>query len=262
MADETTGQASQPESPASDDVSYLRKELDKAIAARDKAKAEARTLRDTAQLTAEERAKLDELTKAAAEAEERKAVEAGDFEALKQSILKEKAEAEAKAHAAEERYARKVVEAAFASATDLFGPAGITTLTPDFAYAGMSRFVDFVPGQKGAPDRIVVRGLDGDVISQGGEPVPFADGMRQLIEQWPGKEHILRTGQRAGSGSSGGTGTATLPGDRAALIDRARQGDQHAMQQLRESQPKGRVQRGPYFERLAREKAAAALAKK
>ena len=250
MADDTPDTT--PESaPAesSDDVSYLRAELKKIASQRDKAKADAKALRDQAQLTTEERSKLESFQQAAADAEEQKRLAAGEYEAAKSAILKEKADAEAKAKAADDRYRRKVVETAFAAATDLFGPSGLTTLTADFAYAGMSSHVELVPGKDGAPDRMVVRDLNGEIIrSEGGDPAPFAEGMRALIEMWPGKENILRAGQRAGSGSTGGSGEAATPADRAQLAERAWAGDRQAAATLRRSQPQGRTIRGRFWE--------------
>ncbi len=230
-------------------VEYWKSEAKKAFTARDRVRSQLSELEAKATLTQEERARLDELTKQQSEAEEQRKIAQGEYESLKAAILKEKSEAIAAKEAAEQRYAQRSVEAAFANASDLFGPNGITTLTPEFAYAGMRGHVDFVPGTDGKPDRIVVRNMSGGVISKDGEPVPFAEGMRQLIDEWPSKEHILRAGRTAGSGSTGGRGEPIQPTDRAELIRRADAGDREALAKLRESQPKGRTVHGSFWER-------------
>ncbi len=249
MTDEPVTSEPQPDAPAV--PADWKAELQKIIDQRDKAKAEARTLREKSVLAETERQELESLRQAKADAEEKRKLEAGDFESAKAAILKEKDAAEARAKEQSDRYARKVVEAAFSSATDLFGPTGLTTLTPEFAFAGMSRHVDFVPGENGAPDRMIVRDLHGEqILGADGNPAPFAEGLRKLIDQWPGKEQILRSGVTAGSGSTGGSGEAVvLPVERAELVARANEGDPVALKALRASQPKPRMVIGPHFQK-------------
>ncbi len=249
MAEETT--------PSPTSEPDWKAEAEKAFAARDKFKAKLAAAEKQAELAGEERAELERLKAAEADAEEKRALAAGEFETVRKKLLEEKGQADAAREAAEARLAQKVVESAFASAPDLFGPSGLTTLTPEFAYAGMGRHVRFVPGENGTPDGVQVVGIDGEVIlGEGGRPASFADGMKALIETWPAKDQILRASQKAGSGSAGGSGEPVQAADRAELAQRAIKGDKAALRALANSRPAGVVTHGRAFEREAAEAAA------
>ena len=249
MADDPTPTPpADPPAPVSSghDAAYWEREARKAFAERDAAREAAGTVSKS------DREELERLRQLEAAAEEKRKLEAGEFEAAKKTLLDRVQAAEAKEQAARDQYARKVIETAFHGAGDLFGPSGLTTLTPDFAYAGLGGHVDYVPGASPSEDRIVVKDLAGEVIrGDDGQPAPFRAGMAQLIDVWPGKEQILRAGQKAGSGSTGGSGDAALPVDRAELIKRVEAGDPQALEQYRASRPTGRTVHGAFWDKQA-----------
>jgi hypothetical protein len=256
MADET-------ERTPEEAAAYYKAEAQKAFEKRDRdiaaARAEADAAKKAAGVTAEERTELEELRKAREAAEEERAKKAGEFDTLKSAYEKRVAEAEAKATEANQRFADTMVRAAFFSAPDIFGPDGATTLTPEFGFAGFRAHVEFVPGENGTSGGIVVKDRAGEIIrdeKNPAEPASFAAGMRQLLDTWPDKDAILRGSQKAGSGSTGGSGDVGLPPDRAALADRAIKGDPEAIEALKASRPKGAVTRGRFWEKQASAKAA------
>lgn len=227
-------------------ASYLDGELKKAIKARDDAKGGARMSKD-------ERDELDTLRAKAAEAEEAQLKAKGDFETLKKKLEKQIADAEAKAEAAAQRFANKAIETAFAGAAELFGATGRTTLTPDFARKGFAEHVKFLPGETGDGGSVVVHDLKGvPITAEDGKPVPFAEAMGRLIDQWPTKEAILRGGQRAGSGSTGaGSTTETTSATRAETIKRAATGDPDAIKALHGTRVPGQPISGRHWDRQA-----------
>src|SRR3990167_5306151 len=216
-------------------TSYLEGELEKAIKARDKAKG-------SAGLSAQERDELEALKAKAAEADEAKLKAEGDWRALEGKLTDKIAKAEAKA-----------AEMAFHGAPELFGgPQARTILTPDFALAGFRQHVQYTPGDGQRHGSVVVRDLKGDpILAADGTPAPFAEAMARLIDTWPTKQHILRNGGKAGSGSPG-AGTSTDHGTltRSALVAKAQSGDREAIAALKASPVPGQVQSGPGFARL------------
>ncbi|HAM57276.1 MAG TPA: hypothetical protein DCQ64_18465 [Candidatus Rokubacteria bacterium] len=227
-------------------TSYLEGELEKAIKARDKAKG-------SAGLSAQERDELEALKAKAAEADEAKLKAEGDWRALEGKLTDKIAKAEAKASEAAQRYADQAVEMAFHGAPELFGgPQARTILTPDFALAGFRQHVQYTPGDGQRHGSVVVRDLKGDpILAADGTPAPFAEAMARLIDTWPTKQHILRNGGKAGSGSPG-AGTSTDHGTltRSALVAKAQSGDREAIATLKASPVPGQVQSGPGFARL------------
>lgn len=206
-----------------------------------------------AKMSKAERDELVALRKAASDADEKKKLAEGDFNAAKEAILKQKQESDDKAAAAERRYADKFIETAFSSALSLFGPNGLTTLPADFAAARFSRHVEFVPGENGAPDAVRVKDLSGEIIrGADGRPASFVDGMKMLIESWPNKETILRSAGRSGSGTEGGSDDGTtVPTDRAELIRKANEGDRSALDALKKAPPRREVTYGRHWQRQA-----------
>jgi hypothetical protein len=105
----------------------------------------------------------------------------------------------------------------FAGASSLFGETGKTVLTPEIAEAYFSRYVSVeeIDGRK----TVVVKDNDGHVIlnAKTGKPADFAEAMAEVIEAMPNKAHIFRGSGKTGSGSSGGSTTATQQ-----LVDTAR----------------------------------------
>lgn len=225
----------------SERATYLEGELDRAIKARDKVKGDAR-------VSTQEREELEQLRAEQAEADDAAARKAGEFEKLESKLRDQIAAAETAAAAAAQQYADKVIETAFYGATTLFGPDGLTTLTPDIALPAFRPYVEYVPGANGDGGSVVVKNRKGERIEHDGAPVPFAEAMAQVIEEWPTKAAILRTGRRAGSGARDAGSPDTSTASRAELVAMAQRGDRDALARLRETQPATQVA-GLHWER-------------
>lgn len=232
-----------------------RTEAQKAFAARDKAKKEADELRK----------RLDAIEKAEAERqaqlEEEKLKKAGEWEAMKQSLVTKhttELESERKARLAlEASYTQEKIEAAFLAATDWFGgESAKTILTGDMAHAYLGKYVSFeeLEGAHGSRKAIVVRDVDGNIILDGkGNPAKFSEAIGELIAQLPNKDRLLRGSGKTGSGSSGGS-TSTTTG----VIDTRRLkpgdfNDPKVREAVRRQQDAaGGLQMGRAFDKLAR----------
>jgi hypothetical protein len=204
------------------DPEFLKAEAKRAFIARDAEKKRARELED--RLRALEGIDPEEhkaLKQQAEKAEEERKRKAGEFDSWRGEILK-KTEAEKAAIAAERDAAKTELEKTliglkFAGASSLFGESGKTVLTPEIAEAYFSRYVSVeeIDGRK----TVVVKDNDGHVIlnAKTGKPADFAEAMAEVIEAMPNKAHIFRGSGKTGSGSSGGSTTATQQ-----LVDTAR----------------------------------------
>lgn len=205
--------------PGAKDAAYWEGEAKKAFTARDEHKQRLRKLEEDGLLiTAEQKTRLADLEKAAADAEEARKKKEGEFESWRKDITgKHQTELE------KERTARSVLEkeiendkisAAFGAATDYFGGGekSKTILTPTLARNALREYVtfeeyDFGEDDGGKRKTLVVRDTKGKIIrGDGGHPAPFGEAIGKLIETLPDKDHILRGSGKAGSGARGGAG--------------------------------------------------------
>lgn len=249
MADANEQPNDQQEQPKDDLIP--RAEAKKAFEARDKAKKEADDLRkqlDSIKAAEEERA---------AKIEEERLKKAGEWDAMKQSLVTKhtaELEQERKARQAlEQSYTTEKVQAAFYGASDLFGghDGSKTVLDGDMAAAVLGRYVSYedvdVSGK--TVKAIVVRDVDGNVIVDGkGNPAKFGEAMTELISQLPNRDRILRGSGKTGSGSSGGATGDRTPIDLRNLTPAQRR-DPAVLKQLRESLPTGGLVMGEAYNR-------------
>lgn len=207
--EQTTTDTATPIDAAADLIP--RVEAKKAFEARDKAKREADELRKRA-LSQEEIDEYQGLKAKLAQDDEDRKKKAGEFEALKQSLITKhtsELEIERKARVElETSYRQEKIEAAFLGAVDWFGGDGAKTiLTGDMANAYLGKYVSYedvdVAGK--SIKTIVVRDTDGNIMLDGkGNPARFADAIGELIQQLPNRDRILRGSGKTGSGNSGG----------------------------------------------------------
>lgn len=190
-----------------------RTEAQKAFAARDEAKKQLRLLQEQGLvLTPEQKAEVEALRTAAAQAEEDRKRKAGEFDQLRTDLLK-KHEAEVTAARTEaqtirQQYHQTLKSHAFAAALDWFGGAEAKTImTPAIAAAFLGPYVA-VEADEGGRESVVVKNTDGHVImdAKTGRPAPFAQAIGELIGMLPERDSILRGSGKTGSGSSGGSG--------------------------------------------------------
>jgi hypothetical protein len=118
-----------------------------------------------------------------------------------------------------ERFKDKVKKAEFGAAVEYFSGADSskTILDVEMGMAILGRFVDVTVDDNGDA-QVIVKKPNGDVIlGADGNPAAFADGIGERIKTLPNKDRILRGSGKTGSGSSGGSTTATQQ-----LVDTAR----------------------------------------
>lgn len=212
------------------DAAYWQAEARKAFEARDKVKAQLRDLEGRV-LSDEDRATFDKLKRDAAELDEKRKRADGQYEALKQELVaKHTAELEAAKKRAAELEATirdREITAAFASASDWFGPTGKTILPPAVAQSHLARYCEVQDG------KIVVKRPDGTTIhGADGNPAPFAAAIGELIAALPERDHLLRGSGHVGSGAAGGS-LSHEQADLVTLTARARSGDKAAIKALR-----------------------------
>lgn len=196
-----------------------RSEAQKAFAARDELKKKLRDLEEGGLvITADQKQRLADLEKAAADAEEEKKRKTGEFEAWRKDITtKHQTELQKATEAVtslQQEIAQDKISAAFGAATDYFGGGekAKTILTPTLAFKALRDYVSFEEYDFGEDDGgkkkvIVVRDTKGKIIrGNGGHPAPFNEAIGRLIEDLPEKDHIIRGSGRAGSGARGGGG--------------------------------------------------------
>lgn len=195
------------------DAAFYQAEAQKAFKARDEAKKRLRELEDGGLIVnAEQKAKFAELEKAAQQAEEDRAKRAGEFDALKKNMLdkhaKEIAERDTAVSTLSQRFQSTVVRAEFGTASELFGghADAQTVLDVEMAIAVLGRYVSVADDDKDPRGyRIVVKDVHGDEIEDAkGNPLPFAQALKELIGGLPNKDRILRGSGKAGSGARGG----------------------------------------------------------
>jgi hypothetical protein len=247
MADDETPPVDAPDHAAQ--IAELEQRLTKAVADRDDA---IRRRKDSVSLSSAERQELADLKATQEAAEEARQRQAGEFDTLKAKIEAAKDAADQRAAAAEARFADKVIETAFHGARELFGPAGLTTLTPEFAMPAFKGNVRYIPSENGTPGRLEVLNLKGEPITAGdGESATFAAGMAQLIDQWPSRDSILRAAGKTGSGAGESHDTINVESaSRAQLVAAAAAGDPAALKRLQATQPGTQVS-GAFWERKA-----------
>jgi hypothetical protein len=201
------------------DAAYWESEAKRAFSARDEHKGKLKKLEeDGLVITAEQKQRLADLEKAAADAEEEKKRKTGEFEAWRKDITSkhqtEIQKATERATALENEIANDKIAAAFGAATDYFGGGekSKTILTPSLACKTFREHVsyeeyDFGEEEGGKRKTLVVRDVRGKIIrGEGGHPAPFAEAIGKLIDTHPEKDHILRGSGKAGSGARGGGG--------------------------------------------------------
>jgi hypothetical protein len=239
-----------PSDPPKDDL-IPRAEAKKAFEARDKAKKEADELRT--RLATIEQAEKDREAKA----EEERLKKAGEWEAMKQTLVsKHTTELEAERKACtqlEQSYRQEKIEAAFLAATDLFGghDGSKTILTGDMANAYLGKYVSYEEVEvAGKPvQTIVVRDPDGNILLDGkGNPAKFAEAISELINQLPTKDRILRGSGKTGSGSSGGSTSHSQPVDLRNLTP-ARLKDPKVIEALKAARPASGITMGAAFQK-------------
>lgn len=202
------------------DVAFYQAEAKKAFEARDQLKKRMRELEEGGLvMTPEQKARLAELEKNAADAEEARKKKEGEFESWRKDITSkhqtELQKATERATALEKEIENDKIAAAFGAATDLFGGGekSKTILTPSLATRTFREHVsyeeyDFGEEDGGKRKTIVVRDTKGKIIrGDGGHPAPFAEAIARLIDGHPDKDHILRGSGKAGSGARGGGGS-------------------------------------------------------
>lgn len=198
------------------DADYYKAEAKKAFDARDKLKAQLRTLEDSGRVLSDEQvAKYAALEEAASKAEEDRKRKAGEFDSLRVQLTekhqKELADREQKIGALSQRFKDTVVKAEFGAASDWFGGEGAKTiLDVELGLAALGKYVrveDADDDPRGY--RVVVVGPNNQVIlGADGNPAPFPVAVGELIGQLPNKDRILRGSGKTGSGSSGGSSKA------------------------------------------------------
>lgn len=199
------------------DAAYWQNEAKRAFSARDAAKAEAKRLADEGLvMTPDQKERLTQLEKAAADAEEARKRKEGEFESWRKDITSkhqtELTKATERATALEREIASDKIAAAFGAATDYFGGGekSKTILTPSIARNALGEFISYEEydfGEDGGGKRkaIVVRDPKGKIIrGDDGHPAAFTDAIGKLLEAHPEKDHILRGSGKAGSGARGG----------------------------------------------------------
>lgn len=228
------------------DAEFWKNEAKKAFQARDEVKERMRTLEGRA-LSEEQRQEYDRLRQEHASLEEQRKRAEGQFDTLRQELVtKHQTElkaAQEKLTEAQKALEERELQAAFLSAGDWFGPTGKTILPAEVALDHLRRYCGVENG------RVVVRDLKGKVIrGADGDPAPFSEAIGELLTQLPTREALLRGSGKAGSGSTGGAaGLEHL--DLNTLITRAREGDQRALQQLRQRQARtGGIVQGAAFD--------------
>ncbi len=210
-------------------------------------------------LSAADVEELDTLRQQSKDAEDAKAIAAGDFTKATERHKTELQAAKDLTAAAGRDRDDELIKGLFMGAAELFGPTGTTILTPDIARSHYGSHVTFDPGENGSPRRAVVRDRKGEIIlAEGGEPATVAAGLAQLIESDPQARSILRAGGKVGSGAHTApdefnAGTAT----RAELVAAGQRGDQKAIAELRRTSKAASV-RGTHWEDEAAKAAAAA----
>jgi hypothetical protein len=199
------------------DAEFYKSEAQKAFQARDEVKKRLRELEEGGLvITADQKQRLADLEKAAADAEEARRKKEGEFEAWRKDVTTkhqtELQKASERTTALEREIAGDKISAAFGAATDFFGGGekSKTILTPTLAHRALGEYVsyeeyDFGEDDGGKRKTIVVRDAKGKIIrGDNGHPAGFADAIGRLIESHPDKDHILRGSGRAGSGARGG----------------------------------------------------------
>lgn len=255
MADATEQTTPETTADAKDDL-IPRSEAKKAFEARDKAKKEADELRKRA-LSEDQIAEYQALKAAQEKAEEERQKKAGEFEAIKKSLIDKHAaelETERKARIAlEQSYTQEKIEAAFLGASDWFGgESAKTIMTGDMAYAYLGKHVSYEDVEVAGKSikAVVVRDLEGNIILDGkGNPARFAEAIGELIQSLPNKDRILRGSGKTGSGSSGGSTRGSETVDLSRLsVDSFK--DPKVREALKRRQATaGGLQMGPAFDR-------------
>jgi len=243
MADEPTIESLTAENERlQGDVTRIAADRDQAVRAKQRGK----------ELSAEERQELTDLRATQEAGEESRLRQAGEFDTLKEKLEREKAESDTAATDARSALAASIIETAFHGAHELFGPDGLTTLTPEFGLAGFRSHVRYVPAENGTPARTEVLGLDGEPIKgENGESASFTRGMAQLIDQWPTKDAILRAAGRTGSGAGESHDDINVESaSRAEIVAAAVKGDPAAIKRLQATQPATQVS-GRHWENAA-----------
>lgn len=201
------------------DLAYYQGEAKKAFEARDLLKKRLRELEEGGLvISAEQKQRLADLEKSAAEAEEEKKRKAGEFDSWRKDVTTKHADELKKRDAELETTRREIatekIEAAFGSATDYFGGGehSKTILTPRLAVRTFSEYVtyeefDFGEEDGGKRKVLIVRDAKNKIIrGEGGHPATFLEALPKLLDSHPDKDHILRGSGKAGSGARGGAG--------------------------------------------------------
>jgi hypothetical protein len=256
MPDGTTDQGTGGKPPlpdkATDPEGYFRefykREAEQAFLARDKAKEEARKLAERA-LPEDELQRLRAAAEAQAKADEDRKRKEGEFDALRTELVtKHQQELEAARKEAAElkaAIAQRELTAAFAQASDWFGPTSKTVLLPEIAQEYFAKYCKVEDG------RVVVTRPNGEVIhGRDGNPAPFSEAIGELIAALP--QHIqgsiLRGSGKTGSGAAGGS-LSMESDDLVTLTAKVKAGVAGAQEALqRKLQTKGGIVSGKAFQ--------------
>ena len=236
-----------------------RAEAKKAFEARDKAKAELKTLLDSGRVVTEEQlARFRELEDTAAKAEEDRKKKAGEWDALRTQMTdkhaKELAEKDAAVARERDRRIKRTIDAAFGGLTsgtqDYFsGNEGSKTVWDVWtAQHTLGQFVSVVDTEDGG-EQVVVKDPKGQtLLGADGNPAPFAEAIGELIKQLPNRDRILRGSGKTGSGSSGGSTGHSQPVDLRNLTP-ARLKDPKVIEALKAARPASGITMGAAFQK-------------